>query len=548
MTDQSSPIPTRTNPQGTSSQVRRAGPSWLWSTDPIPDPLGRADKAVRFVRKLRLHEGRFAGKPFPLADWQERLIQRIYGPVDELGRRQVRTAFVMVPRGSGKSTWAAALGLLHTFGPEKEPGGQVIAAAADREQASIVFGAASRMIQQDPVLSRITNTTPSIKRIAHPASGSTFRAISHESYSKHGLSISCLLADEIHAWPTRELWDVLVTSFGKRDQPLALIITTAGVGRTGIAWELYEYAKRVQDGTVEDRSFLPILLEPPASFDWRDPEVWAYVNPALGVFRSVEEMQTSAKRAEHVPAQQAAFRQLYLNEWRDGAAEPWLDLAIWDEGAGEISPEDIEPGTRCWIGVDLSSTQDLTAVVAVLEHGDGYLVMPKFFVPADGIRRRSERDGVGYALWAEQGFITATGGSVVDYGVVEDYVADLAERFRVEAIAIDRWNSTGTQTRLQALGLPVVTFGQGFASMSPAVKEVERLVLNRQLAHDGCPVLRWCLANVAIAQDPAGNQKIDRSKAKEKVDGSVALCMAIGVAAASPAGSVYQERPYFLAI
>jgi phage terminase large subunit-like protein len=530
-----------------SSTLGRAGPDWLWSTDPIPDPLGRAEKAVRFVKKLRLHEGRFAGRPFPLADWQERIIRRIYGPVDEVGRRQVRTAFVMVPRGSGKSSLAAALGLLHTFGPEKEAGGQVIAAAADREQASIVFGAASRMIQQDAVLSRITSITPSIKRIQHPASGSTFRAVSHEAYSKHGLSISCLLADEIHAWPTRELWDVLVTSFGKREQPLALVITTAGVGRTGIAWELYQYAKRIAVGEVQDQSFLPILLEPPEGFDWRDPEVWSYVNPALGVFRSVEEMQTSAKRAEHVPAQQAAFRQLYLNEWREGSATPWLDLAIWDEGEQQISLDDIDPGTRAWLGVDLSSTQDLTAVVAVLEQpAGGFLVLPRFFVPQDGIRRRSERDGVGYAAWADQGFITATAGSVVDYSVVEDYVAELAERFRVEAIAIDRWNSTGTQTRLQEQGLPVVAFGQGFASMSPACKEVERLVLNRQLAHTGCPVMRWCLANVAIAQDPAGNVKIDRAKAKEKVDGAVALAMAVGVAATAPAGSIYQERPSFL--
>ena len=168
--------------------------------------------------------------------------------------------------------------------------------------------------------------------------------------------------------------------------------------------------------------------------------------------------------------------------------------------------------------------------MAVLEHGDGYLVLPRFFVPQDGIRRRSERDGVPYASWAEQGHIIATAGAVVDYGVVEAYIAELAERYRVEAIAIDRWNSTGTQTRLQEIGLPVVAFGQGFASMSPACKEVERLILNRQLAHDGNPVMRWCLSNVAIAQDPAGNIKIDRQKAKEKVDGAVALAMAIGVA------------------
>jgi phage terminase large subunit-like protein len=225
-------------------------------------------------------------------------------------------------------------------------------------------------------------------------------------------------------------------------------------------------------------------------------------------------MEISGARAEHLLAQVASFERLYLNRWHDGAAEPWLDLAVWDGGETDLG--EISPGTRCWIGVDLSSTQDLTAVVAVLEHGDGYAIAPKFFVPVDGILRRSQRDGVPYASWAEQGFTTATAGSVVDYGAVESYVAEPAEQYRVEAIAIDRWNSTGTQTRLQELGLPVVMFGQGFASISPAVKEVERLVLNRQLAHDGNPVLRWCLSNVAIATDPAGNVKIDRQRAKEK--------------------------------
>jgi phage terminase large subunit-like protein len=527
---------------GMSSTSARAGPAWLWSDEPIlDDPHGRADRAVRFVRKLRLHEGRFAGKPFPLQDWQERLIRRIYGPVDELGRRQVRTVFAMVPRGSGKSSLAAALGLLHCFGPEKEAGGQVIAAAADREQASVVFGAASRMISQDAVLSRITSITPSIKRIQHPASGSTFRAVSHEAYSKHGLSITCLLADEVHAWPTRELWDVLTTSIGKRDQPLTIAITTAGVGRTGIAWELYEYAGRVQRGEVEDPTFLPVLLEPPAGFDWRDPEVWAYVNPALGVFRSVEEMQTSAKRAEHVPAQQAAFRQLYLNEWRDGAAEPWLDLSIWDGCQEPVEPAD---GERCWVGVDLSSVSDLAAVVAVWPYSDGYYCKPAFFCPEASILRRTEAP---YATWAEQGWLTATPGSVIDYSYIEHYIAELAERYRCQVI-IDRWNSTATTTRLQEAGIEVVTMGQGYASLSPAMKEAERLILARQIAHDGNPVMRWNLGNVAVAQDPAGNVKPDRARSRDKIDGVLGLIMAIGVAAAAPAGSVYEGRPSFLVI
>jgi phage terminase large subunit-like protein len=259
-------------------------------------------------------------------------------------------------------------------------------------------------------------------------------------------------------------------------------------------------------------------------------------------------MELSAARAEHLPAQVASFERLYLNRWLDGSAEPWIDLAVWDEGQIDLDPEALEPGSPCWIGVDLSSVADMTAVVALLEtEPDHYLVLPRFFVPQDGIRRRSERDGVTYALWTEQGHIVATPGAVVDYSVVEEYVASLAEQYRVEAIAIDRWNSTATTTRLMEQGLPVVRFGQGFASMSPAVKECERLLLSRRLAHDGNPAMRWCLGNVTIEQDAAGNVKFSKARRREKIDGATALAMAVGVAATEGRHtSVYAERPSFL--
>jgi phage terminase large subunit-like protein len=526
-------------------------PSWLFDDSPIPDPAGRGAAAVKFLNLLQLTEGKFAGQRHWLQPWQERLVRRIYGDVGESGRRRVRTVYCQIPRGNGKTTLCGGLALLHLLSKtESEAAGQTIIAAGDREQASICFNSARRMVQADPRLARITTVTDSLKLIRHPKSDGILKAISSESYTKFGMSISCLICDELATWGVdgRELYNTLVSSQGKREQPLTLIITTAGVGRGSVCWELASYARRVASGEVTDPTFLPVLFEVEPGVDWRDRTAWADLNPAIASgFRSLEEMEISATRAEHLPAQVASFERLYLNRWLDGAAEPWLDLAIWDEGEQEVDLEAIDPGDRCWLGVDLSSTQDLTAVVAVLEHGDGYLCLPRFFAPADGIRRRSERDGVNYQLWAEQGHIVATAGSVVDYGVVEGYVAELAERFRVEAVAIDRWNSTGTQTRLQAIGLPVVTFGQGFASMSPAVKEVERLILDRKIAHDGNPVMRWCLGNVAIAQDPAGNIKIDRAKAREKVDGAVALAMAIGVAdSQGRATSVYEERPSFL--
>jgi phage terminase large subunit-like protein len=524
-------------------------PEWLFDDSPVPDPSGRGEAAVRFLNLLQLTEGRFAGQRNWLQPWQERLVRRIYGDVTESGRRRIRTVYCQIPRGNGKTTLCGGLALLHLLSQrESEPAGQVILAAGDREQASICYNSARRMVQADPRLARITTVTDSLKLIRHPKSDGILKAISAEVYTKFGLSISCLIADEIATWGVdgRDLYNTLVSSQGKRETPITIIITTAGAGRGSVGWELYSYAKRVESGEVTDPTFLPVIFEIAPEVDWRDREVWIETNPAIASgFRSLEEMEVSAARAEHIPAQVAAFERLYLNRWLDASVTPWLDMSVWDEGA--VDPGELSPGTRAWVGVDLSSTQDLTAVVAVFEHGDGgYLVAPKFFVPAEGARRRGERDGVPYPLWIDQGHIVATGGAVVDYGVVEDYVADLAERYRVEAIAIDRWNSTATTTRLLEQGLPVIRFGQGTASMSPACKELERLVLARQLYHTGCPVLRWCLGNVALEQNAAGDIKPNKAKSREKIDGAVALAMAVGVAQTEGSRSVYESRPSFL--
>lgn len=524
--------------------ARMSGPDWLKGNDPLPDPHGRGERAVQFLTRLKLHEGKYDGQPFELAPWQERLVRRVYGDTRSDGRRRVRTVFVLLPRGNGKTTLSAALGLLHTFGPESEAAGQIIAAAADREQASIAYTTATRMVEKDATLSRITKVTPSGRKIAHPASGSIFKAISHEAYSKHGMSISCLIADEVHAWPTRELWDVLTSSMGKRDEPLTIVITTAGVGVHGLAYELYDYAKRVQSGAVEDETFLPVLFEGEKDADWKDEQLWQAVNPAIASgFRSLEEMQIMARRAAEVPAQLEAFKRLYLNIWSDGAPDPWLDLDVYDEGSTPFDLADLE-GEPCFLGVDLSSTQDLTAVVAAFPRPDGeLLIAPWFFVPADSLRRRQERDQIPYLTWADQGLIEATAGNVVDYDQVESLIFDLAERFRVEEVAIDRWNSTATTNRLQEAGLTVAAFGQGMKSMSPAVKETERLILARKFVHGGNPVLRWNFSNVVIETDAAANRKPSKAKSAEKIDGAVATLMAVSRALAGEAGpSVYEEE------
>ena len=528
-----------------------SGPAWIYSSDPLPDPHGHGERAIDFVRRLKHPKSAAPGHAFQLAPFQERMIRAVYGNTDAAGQRRIKTVLALLPRGARKTSLGAALALLHTIGPERVPGGYAVSVACDREQARIAFDEAVGIINMAKPLVAATWTRDSRNLIEHPKSGSRYYAASSEAKAAWGKTPTFALADELHAWYGDTLWRAIRTGMAKSPGSLLWIISTAGQGRENLLWSVTEYGRKVAAGEIEDDGFLPIIYEPGAEVDidleWRDEQLWHAVNPGLQHgFPDLDGLRQLAREAETRPIDRMAFRQYHLNHWSEGTAAPWLPMDVWDEGAVDLTVDDADPGTRCWIGVDLSSTQDLTAVVAVLEHGDGYLVLPRFFVPAEGILRRSQRDGVGYASWASQGHIYATSAAVVDYAAVESYVAELAERFRVEAIAIDRWNSTGTQTRLMEQGLPVLAFGQGYASMSPAVKECERLILDRRLQHDGNPVMRWCLSNVAIAQDPAGNVKIDRAKAREKVDGAVALAMAIGVAAAAPAGSVYQERGSFL--
>lgn len=512
--------------------MKTAGPAWLTDSSALPDPHGRGERAVRFLNNLTHHEGKLAGKPFRLAYWQERMVRRIYGDTDDQGRRRVRTVFVLLPRANGKTSLGAGLSLLHLLGPEKEAAGQVVAAAADREQASIAYNAARRMVENDATLSRVSRPTPSSKLIRHPKTDSTLKAVSHEAYTKHGLSICFLLADEIHAWPPGELWDVLTTSMGKRDEPLTVVITTAGNGQEGIAYELYDYARKVDRGDVEDPSFLPVLIEPPAGFDWQDEEVWRAVNPALADgFRSEVELREKAERARHVPRLRQVFRQLYLNEWQDGAKAPWLDMEVYDDGGAPLNPQDYE-GRPCWLGVDLSSTEDLTALSAVFPEGDGYAVLCWFFIPEETVRRRTLRDNINYSTWVEQGWIEATPGEAVDLDRVTDRILEIAERFDVIEVPFDRWGATAVMNRLIAEGLPVVRFGQGFKDMSPAVKAMQRAILTRQFYHGGNPVLRWNVTNCVIDVDPAENIKLNKSKSADKIDGAVATAMAIGRAEA----------------
>lgn len=490
-----------------------------------------ADRAVRLINQLTHTKGPFALQSFNLRPWQTKIVRALFTTRKD-GLRRYRTCLLMLPRKNGKSELAAALAIYFLLF-DGEIGAEVYSAAADKDQAALVFNVAAQMIRNDPELDAQCEIIDSQKRIVHRKSGSFYRAISAEAYSKHGFNASVVIYDELHAAPSRELWDVLSTSQGARAQPLMMAITTAGYDRHSILWELYTHAVKVKENPALDPSFLPILFEAPVDADWTDEKVWKRANPALGDFRSLDEMRTVAARAKEIPAQENTFRRLYLNQWTEQASR-WIQLTAWDACGvvgRALSAAEFRSrlrGRRCYVGLDLSSTKDLTAAVAVFPDDDGFDVLAQFFVPHDSIRERAHRDRVPYPLWRDDGYLIATPGNVVDYEAVRQTMKDWAAEFDVRQIACDPWNATHLITQLTSEdGLPCILMRQGFASLSAPSKAFEQAILSRSLRHDGHPILRWNVSNVAVETDGPGNLKPSKKVSTERIDGVAALVMAI---------------------
>lgn len=490
-----------------------------------PIPNGPARK-VAVINRLTHTKGPFAGQPFRLRPWQERKIIRPLFEIDrKTGLRKRRMMLLMIPRKNGKTELIAALaidGLLF----DNEIGAEVYSAAADRDQAALAFNVAAQMIRNDAELSAACEIIDSQKRIVHRKSGSFYRAISAEAYSKHGFNASRVLYDELHAAPSRDLWDVLTSSTGARAQPLIVAISTAGYDRHSILWELYAHGKKVLADPSLDPSFLPVIYEAPIDADWTDEKIWKAANPALGDFRSLEEMRTAAARAKEIPAQENTFRRLYLNQWTEQAAR-WIGMAAWDACRAPIDRAALR-GRKCFVGLDLSSTTDLTAAVAVFPNGEAFDVLPHFFIPADRIQQRVTRDRVPYDQWVRDGLMTATPGPVVDYDYVRQHVLTWNDEYDLRVLGFDPWNATDLIGRLEKQdGITCLKVRQGFATLSAPSKTLENSILSKRLRHDGHPVLRWNISNLSVESDAAGNIKPSKELSTERIDGAYALIMAL---------------------
>ena len=500
-----------------------------------------AQKAVDFFRLAGHHvKGEWAGQPIILLPWQENdIVRPLFGWKRPDGTRRYRTCYVEIPRKNGKSTIAAVIGL-YLLLADDEPGAEVYSAAADRSQAAIVFDLAKSMVAMSPLLSRRLEVYQ--RSLVAPATRSSYKVLSADVESKFGYNAHGIIFDELHTQPNRKLWDALTTATGARRQPLTFVMTTAGYDRHSICWEQHDYAEKVKAGIIQDDSYLPVVYAASEDDDWTDHKVWAKANPSLGNTIKRDYVETECRHAQDIPGYQNTFKRLQLNIWTEQSTR-WLDMATWDACRSDFEAADLE-GRDCFAGLDLSSTQDITALSLVFPGPDGYQVLSYFWAPEEGISKRAQRDRVPYDLWSQDGHIEATEGNVVDYDIIRNRINELNQRFHIVEVAIDRWNSTDLQRRLQDDGFVVVPFGQGFASMTAPSKELERVLLSGQLRHNGNPVLRWMVSNVAVLQDAAGNLKPDKAKSTERIDGVVALIMALGRSMVQPGGwSIYETEP-----
>lgn len=510
----------------------------------------QADFAVGFIECLCHTKGRWAGKPFKLLPWQEQIVRDIFGTLKADGNRQFTTAYIEIPKKNGKSELAAAIALYMLFA-DGEASPEVYGAAADRQQAAIVFDVAHQMVNMTAALAKRSKILTANKRIVSGFNNGFYQVLSAEVTSKHGLNVSGLVLDEVHAQPNRKLYDVLTKGSGDaREQPLYFLITTAGNDTNSICYELHQKALDIIEGRKVDPTFYPVIYGVPESADWTSPAVWKEANPSLGDTITLEKVQAACESAKQNPAEENSFRQLRLNQWVKQAIR-WMPMDKWD-ACDFVVNEDELAGRVCYGGLDLSSTTDITAFVLVfppLDEEDKYHILPYFWIPEENVDLRVRRDHVPYDLWEKQGNLMTTEGNVVHYGYIEKFIEKLNERFNIREIAYDRWGAVQMVQNLEGMGFTVVPFGQGFKDMNPPTKEIMKLTLEKRIAHGGHPVLRWMMDNIFIKTDPAGNIKPDKEKSTEKIDGVVATIMALDRAircGLDDGESVYDERGILL--
>lgn len=502
--------------------------------------LCRVDRVVAFLESLPITSGALAGETMVVRPWQREFLEAVYSQ-DANAVRHVRTAVLSMARKNGKSGLAAGLALCHLAGPEAEQRGQVYSAANDRAQAAILYNEMTAIIERVPWLEQRLSVRRHAKEIEDFTNGSIYCALSADVPGKHGLSPSFVVYDELGQAKSRDLFDALDTAMGARAEPLMLVISTQAASDLAPMSELIDYGQRILDGEIEDWSFHLSLYAAPEAMDPWSEEAWLAANPALGDFRSLDDVKRQASQARRIPSKEAAFRNLILNQ-RVDAETRFLPLAEWRACGQAVDLADLE-GRACWAALDLAATRDLTALVLVFPLDDGQVaVLPFFWLPIANLADRAEQDRVPYMVWKDQGVLQTTPGAATDPRFIAAAFAEIRSRYRVQALAYDRWRIESFKLALADEGIDdieLISHGQGFKDMAPAVDALELAVAERRLRHGNHPVLTWCISNAVTTRDPAGNAKLDKSRSNGRIDGAVALAMALNAMQMRP-----EEEPW----
>lgn len=493
---------------------------------------------------LRHTKGPMGGKPLALDAWQMRdIIRPLLDTRLKDGRRQYRQALVMLGRKNGKTTIASALALYMLFS-DKEPGAEILSAACDSDQAALAFDIAKQMVNQSPILSKKCKV---YRRHIEANRGAVYKVIAADAAGNLGHNISTLIFDELLTQKNRDLYESLVTSMGARTEPLAFMISTAGHDRGTLCYELYNYAKQVRNGVVNDPTFLPVIYEAPREIDWKSPDAWKAANPGLGKSVTLEYLKDTCQQAQNNPAREQSFRQFHLNQWVESAAR-WISTESWN--SCESQPTNIEE-VPCYAALDLSSRTDLTSLTLAFPLATSIHLKSFAWTTAAMVAKRNDTNRMRYDQFVRSGNLEVIPGEIIDYEVVLRRIAEIAEEYQIREIAVDPWNAEFLMQKLENQGYVVKEFRQGFRSMSPPTKDFEAAVLQKQISHDGNPLLRWCIDNVVIEFDAAGNAKPSKKRSTERIDAAVSAIMAFARARTAEAtgidgASVYQKREFLM--
>lgn len=486
-------------------------------------------KIIAFAHALTVPEGMHVGRQLRLRPFQIELIRDVYNPRNEHGRRLRRQAVLSVGRRNGKTLMAALFVLVHLAGPAKRANSTIVSAATTRKQAAIVFKFCAQMVRMNPTLQKVLKVVDSTKHIVHRVDGSSYAAISSEAGGQYGQGLDLAIMDELAQARGSALYDALMTSLGSQVEPLMVVISTQAPADDHILSELIDYGLKVRAGEIEDPSFTVHLYAAKADCDLLDQAEWRRANPALGDYRDLEEFRQTMTRAEKVPSLEATVRNLYLNQ-RVQAKAPFLTGNVWKLGEPPVDERLLYDGRPVYGGLDLSRRTDLSALVLAAEDDEGRVhLFPRIWTPADTLAERGMRDRAPYQVWADQDFLIPVPGSALDYDFLAADIGELSGKMAMSRIAYDRWNIDVFRQSLARMGVFVdlLSFGQGYKDMSPAIAIFEELAIAGRLRHGGHPVLRWCISNAIVEQDAAANRKLNKAKSFGRIDAAQAAVMAV---------------------